>query len=262
MTLGVIIQYCNNGLLIAADKRSTQLSTGSFQDDCTKIHPAGKFSVVVSIGTTLSVTPVVGQDFVDFSASELLSAAIKKEGANGDIRPKLERVGRSFKRSCTDFFESESGKNFPIGLPIFKSRVVHYNSLAKIYQMVTFVVDHYQQKADVKYSVSENQSDVTDYFGRPEVLLELQKGSNPALDSWRDNQYVLKILRNELVAQHVTRDDAEKAALYFIWLTSKNLHLLLPNDNTVSETCDIAIIEPKKGFQLLKTNARHNDVAV
>jgi hypothetical protein len=195
MTLGLTIQYCNNGLLIAADKRSTRLSTGLFQDNCSKIYPAGKFTVVVSVGTTLSVAPVVGANFVDFSASELLCAAIKKEGANGDIRPKLERIGRSFKRSCTAFFQSDRGENFPIGLPIFRSRVLHYNSLAKTHQTVTFSVDHFQQKAEVKYSVSENQANVTDYFGRPEVLLELQNGSNAALDQWRDNQYVLKFFR-------------------------------------------------------------------
>lgn len=260
-SLVVAIPY-KDGLLIAADKRAAN-NQGRF-DDFVKIAEADRFTAVASTGTTESGVHIGGEKawLLNFSATDSICQAIKSHKKQGnDIEPSLASIAESLRKSFINFASTSEGKLLPNGSPLFASRIFHFNKTNKKFQIATLNLKYDRdrpEQCEITGLCEEVQVSFCYPQGRAELLYELWKGTDSQFDKLRSNKYVLKFLRNPVPFNQVSQSEARRAALYFISITSKRNQMLVPGDESVSETADIYVISRSRGVKILQNNVRYS----
>lgn len=260
-SLVVAIPY-EDGLLIAADKRAVN-NQGRF-DDRVKIAAADMFTAVASTGTAESGTHIEGEKpwHLNFSATDSICQAIKsRKKLENNLEPILASTAESLRQRIINFASTAEGKLLPSGSPLFTSRIFHFNKATSTFQMATLTLKYdkeYPKQCEITGGCEEIEVSFCNPQGRAELLYELWKGTDSRFDQLRSNGYVSKFLRNPVPFKQVTLKEARKAALYFISITSKRNQLLVPGDESVSETADIYVISRSRGLKILQNNVRYS----
>lgn len=260
-SLVVAIPY-KDGLLIAADKRAAN-NQGRF-DDFVKIAEADTFTAVASTGTAESGVHIGGEKawHLNFSATDSICQAIKSQKKlDNDIEPSLASTAESLRKSIINFASTSEGKLLPSGSPLFTSRIFHFNKTTKKFQIATLTLKYDRdqpEQCEIAGGCEEVQVSFCYPQGRAELLYELWKGTDSQFDKLRSNKYVSKFLRNPVPFKQVSQSEARRAALYFISITSKRNQMLVPGDESVSETADIYVISRSHGVKILQNNVRYS----
>ena len=248
-----------DGLLIAADKRAAN-SQGSF-DDAVKVGEAGTFTAVTSTGIAQSGQHIEGPEpwILTFSATDTICHALRTKSLDSDIQPLLSSTAQALRSRLIAFSVTPEGALLPSGIPLFVSRIYHFNRQKNNFQMATLTINY--DKADPgRTEIFGTCEDIEVSFcypqGRAELLSELWKGVDTRFDGLRSSKFVSKFLKNPVPFKQVSQEQACKAALYFISITSRSNHMLVPGDATVSEAADVFVISRTKGFGQLRTNVR------
>lgn len=248
----VLIIPCRDGILICADKRMYRPSVG-IDDNFSKVIKLNNFNGYAIIGA-----PIVWRNKIKiFDVFDLLNEKLKEEAISdkddfwNDLmyEVRIKFINTVLNAPYNDWPNSEYPQNNYILFQVIffhtddqkipKMSLLQFRYIKNINPLVEINV----YDLSVKGSFSA--------FGANHVIMELQNGNNKEFDILRNDPKLSKILKNQVLAQDLSLEDAIYFGKNMITYSHKMYKLVSDIDGHIGPTCDLFLFN-KNGLEVIK----------